>query len=367
LIKHDGNQKQIANKSFLARQNLLYNTSNARAAQSTTAMATLEERKKQIDEDWELIYNEESGILPALKAVLRLHMPRWGLHKIIDQLAAFTLPFAKVCEGSVPIHRQMSVEQIIHAIYINIKARLENGMIMNNKAGSVRKLRLSLFELLHATKRVYSETQRVPPSTLSGGVATPYMTSRQKSHDAADCRVQTHPTPKTPVGRSTFASANARAAAADAASAAGIAAQDTHVFPVSSYGVAQPQPSADFDRGDHDMSDLQTDLQFETQARAKYFSDMRNEERLHHTMLRQRENSRIVDGFFEYNPPTTTVYMEHLRHIREEKRIELQQKHAHDAAGRMQVWGMHEYCDWDGMDESLDHGAGYYQPQRRRR
>jgi len=220
-----------------------------------TAMATLEQQKKQINQDWELIYNKDSGILPAMKAVLSLHMPQCGLHKIIDQLAAFFLPFHKVCEGSVPVHRQMSVEQIIHAIYINVKASMENGMIVKNKADSVRKLRLSLFKLLQLTKAVYHDTQVVPPPHLAGGGDTPYILTK--------------------ISRSTYVLADARTARVSQTGAAGAAgaAEGTHVFPMSSYCVAQAQPSIGHDRGDDDMSDLLTELDLEAKTRAKHCND----------------------------------------------------------------------------------------------
>lgn len=118
---------------------------------------SLSERKQQIDVDWELIYNAKSGILPAIKHVLRLPMPAQTLAKIADLLAAFSLPFLNVCSGALPIRTTMPAERLISILYNNVKVRMDNGMVIKNKAASVRKLRLSLFNLMTHVSLIYKQ------------------------------------------------------------------------------------------------------------------------------------------------------------------------------------------------------------------
>jgi len=128
---------------------------------SSAALALLE-CKRQIDQDWNAIYNDHDGILPSLKTVLRQYMPRWAINEIVDVLVEFCASFQKVCSNFVQINNKMTCEELITAMYINIKARMDNGMIRNNKQDSIRKLRNALRDVVDKVHHVQATSTSEP-------------------------------------------------------------------------------------------------------------------------------------------------------------------------------------------------------------
>jgi len=340
---------------------------------SSAALALLE-CKRQIDQDWNAIYNDHDGILPSLKTVLRLYMPRWAINEIVNVLAEFCASFQKVCSNFVQINNNMTCEEIITAMYINIKARMDNGMIRNNKQHSVRRLRNALCDVVKNVHNIQATSTSEPVHTEKNGGASKRKTYSELARPVSNQPMpQTAPVlkPVTPISkpRSTFNSAEARASA--------LATQFVHPMRVPLPPVATVPhnlPSTlhpvlpwagpgflSYDDDEAELPYLETEKQTNDRARAVYFEEARNKAVFDNLLLRQTGPSAVVDGFFSYNPQVTTRAL-HDEWLRQELvQIDHQETVATNHAERQEaVWGSQEYHDWHNMNRSLEFSAGRY-------
>ena len=389
----------------------------------TAPVLTLAERRSQIDQDWVAIYNDETGLLPSLKRVLQLYMPRFANQAIADACAGFCLPFLKVCQGCVQIHNTMPPDALIAAMYCNVKARMDNGMVRNDMEMQVRRLRDSLTALVDNINQIYAKSQggsqNIPaqPENLS-------VTGKRRAnvkHDIVQANVQQSVLKQ----RSTYTSADARSnALANYGSAGGSLRNslvNTHALPPAippslfhPLPAVLPPPTAagapgvygqhytasvsgDFFPNVHpsfpflspanifpplqavrgavaartiaslpssidkaDMLRVQSEEQIENAALSDYYARMRHIALSRDQML--AATGGMVDGFFCYNPHSTTAAMDAQRLKSELMMIDHYESVAQNNLQRQRtVWGHHNYENWSDMHDSMKFSSGLFQ------
>jgi len=366
----------------------------------------LSKRKKQIDDDWQMIYHVRFGIIHDIsEMLLQKPMPRETLIEIRNLLADFCKPFLKVCKDALPIHAGMSAKQLNHTLLVNVQVRLDNGMIQNNKADSVRHLRERLETLLEDVKRSYEQHLR-PESysavSLSGvqlGPA-PVVNSQHKrrtTYAAADAltnaqaastkqatnvakmritkvpsytgdggarppwlgppKMQSVFTPgagRPSRGSDSGAAARARLYAGAATSAATMSypVADDHEMDVDEY---------------EDMPALEPEESWHERERNKRYDQLLAKSRRESEALDIPIKRDIVDGFFDYNPHITTSAMEQDRYAQEVARHNSMIKRSEEAIQRMHFFGNHAYNDWRDMDACLQNVTEMPQMDQRNR
>ena len=71
--------------------------------------------------------------------------------------------------------------------------------------------------------------------------------------------------------------------------------------------------------------------------------------------LRIAQERAMVDGFFDYNPHTTTFAMEQQRYAREVAHHNDMIMRSDEAFQRQRFFGDHAYHDWKGMDNCMQY------------
>ena len=258
-------------------------------------LLSLDERKAQVDNDWLLIYNLHDGIIYDIETVLlQTPMSSDKLTRITEELATFCLT---VCANARPIRGNMSAQELNSTLFQNVQARLDNGMIKNNQATRVRKFRVSLETLLKDVRHIYGEV--LQPEGSSAAYA----------------------------GAATSAS-------------------------TTPYPAANDYEEMDVDEYD-DMPALETEDSLQERERNKNYDLLLAKSRLESEALDIALQRDMVDGFFDYNPHTTTPAMEQARYAREVAVHNSMIQRSEAAVERMHFFANHAYDNWRDMDACL--------------
>ena len=404
----------------------------------TTPTLTLKQRRSQINKDLDSIYVNKNAQLFIVQDVLTQYMPRYATKAITNACEEFCKPFHR-CPGFVQIDSRMSSEQLNAAMQINVKARLDNGMVQCDKEEQVRNLLNSLKTLVRTIQEIYAGTQQV-------AACTPAPTEKLASHDKTPVKVKRNiVSPDTPQPvlkqRSTHTAANARHnATVDYSSVAGSSRNGltkkkaSHVeFPPSLFctlpnSIAPPNsltptiytspatqpiyakhssdsaPTAFFPAvhasfpflsptnifpplqpvrqvlapvanltpvpsssgslprpfGTESDTRLRNEEQIRRDELSDYYSEMRRKAQQRGHMLAAAGG--VVDGFFSYNPHTTTVAMDAQRLQNELMMIDHHESVAQNNLHRQQkIWRQHDYNEWSDMRDSMDFSSGLFQ------
>ena len=333
---------------------------------------TLAERKRQIDNDWLLIYDHKNAILPAIEKVVRLPMTLETHNTIAALLAAFCVPFLKVCKGAVVIDNSMSVDELISVFGHNVKLRMENGMMKKYATDTVNRFRVSLFNLQKKVELAYATSNPSAAASVAPGSAT-----RVKSPSVPK------PTPSVPKPRTTYSAADARADAlvytslnkmslggigaaasesrqgrpksrSDYRGAAGArlyAGVATSTARNHHYDVDDDAMEEEFD----DMPALVPESDARENARNMRFNAMLAKSRREGEALDMAQERAMVDGFFDYNPHTTTSAMEQQRYAREVAHHNDMIMRSDEAFQRQRFFGGHAFHDWRAMDNCMQY------------
>lgn len=343
---------------------------------STVASLALLESKRQIDQDWKAIYDEPYGILASLKTVFRGRIALKAMQEIVDVLVKFCAPFQRVCPHFVQITVAMQPNDIIAAMYINVKARMENGMILNNKNKSVRKLRTALSHAVDNVRGIQAASKSkqqkqnttAPDHNTHSELVSPALDRRNPAQATLVSNPVAHAA-QVPKQRSTFNSAEARASASamqslHRPSLAMPPASVAHQVIAHTQHAVMPWAGPDvmaYDDDDAELPYLHTEWQTKHRARARYYEEARNGTLFDTARLCETAPSALVDGFFAYNPVAMTPALHDAWMQQELVQMNHQETLAVNHAERQEnVWGSHVYDNWHDMNRSLDFSAGTY-------